>query len=236
MAAQQPLTVLITRPQVQAEAFAAALEAAAPGCWRPLVAPLIRIVAHGSPPSLEGLAAVIFTSANGVAFAPSAPGLPAFCVGARTTEAARAAGFAARAMGPDAATLTARLIAERPVAGRWLHLRGRHTRGNVAETLSAAGLDVGEAVVYDQQPCDLDEDLRAALTGGGIGALTLFSPRTAALLRARLGESTIAPGCTVVCLSPAVAEALGPVPGAVAVCPEPSRDEMIKILARMCRS
>ncbi len=235
MAAQQPLTVLITRPQAQAEAFAQALAAAAPGCWRALIAPLMRIVPKGDPPGLNGMAALIFTSVNGVAFAPHAPGLPAFCVGERTAEAARRAGFDARGMGADAATLIDRLIAARPVPGPWLHLRGAHARGDVARALTAAGIETREAVVYDQQPCDLPPDLRAALTGGGIDALPLFSPRTATLLRGQLDGQPIAAGCTTVCLSPAVAEALGPTPGPVEICREPDGAEMVASMVRMCR-
>jgi uroporphyrinogen-III synthase len=185
--------LLLTRPQAQAQAFAAVLEARLPGRFRPVVAPLIAIAPVPSELDLGGLQGLIFTSANGVGqFAARSPerGLPAFCVGEMTAAAARAAGFAARSADGDVVALAALVAREAvPGAGGFLHLRGRHAAGDLVGRLAAAGLEARAAEIYDQTPCPLPEAARSLLAEGRAEVLAFFSPRTARLFAAEARQA-----------------------------------------------
>jgi uroporphyrinogen-III synthase len=232
-----PRTLILTRPRPQAEAFAAALEARLPGRFRPVIAPLMTIAPVAGPIELAGVAALVFTSANGVeqfAARTTERTLPAFCVGAMTAEAARRAGLAARSADGDVEAL-AGLIATalRPADGPLLHVRGRHAAGDLAGRLGAAGFETRAAEIYDQRPCPIDGEARALLAAGGADAVAVFSPRSAALfagLAASAGWSLAA--ATAVALSAAAAaplEGLGF--GRRVTAAEPTRAGMIAVLA-----
>jgi uroporphyrinogen-III synthase len=180
-----PRTLLLTRPEAQSRDFAAALEAALPGRFRTVTAPLIEIVPLQGPLALEGVQALLFTSANGVEqFAARCTdrGLPALCVGDLTAAAAAAAGFTARSAGGDVEAL-ARLAQEtcRPGAGDLLHLRGRHAAGDLVARLRAAGLPARAAEIYQQRPRAMSPEAAAMLKGGGVDVVAVFSPRSARL-------------------------------------------------------
>lgn len=203
-------TILLTRPAAASARFAAALAARFPGV-PVVVAPLMEIRPRPFPPGLPA-AGLIFTSAEGVAaFAAgdARRGMPAFCVGARTAGAARAAGFAAEALGEEAEALLAALLERRP-AGPLLHARGAHGRGNVVPRLRAAGVEAAEVVVYDQAALPLGGQARALLAGEAPLILPLFSPRSAQLLRAAATEGELRAPLRVAAMSRAVAEAWGP--------------------------
>lgn len=204
--------LLITRPRPAADRFAAQVAARFPGRFVPLVAPLMAIAARPVPPPPPGTDALIFTSENGArAFAGAFPGrdLPAFCVGGRTAQAAREAGFStreARGTGADLARLVADVL---PRGATLFHPRGAHRAADLPGALTGAGIAVTEAVVYDQQAVPLTEAARAALAGSAPVVAPLFSPRTARLFAGELGAAGSVRGpLTAVCLSPAVADAL----------------------------
>ncbi|WP_424966247.1 uroporphyrinogen-III synthase [Dinoroseobacter sp. S375] len=199
MVRQPPLPVLLTRPRAQAEAFAATL----PDTLAPVITPLLRIETRDglmpAPPEVT----LIFTSANGVARYPAAPdraGQRALCVGARTAELARAAGYDAQSAEGTAEDVLALALTQ---PGPFLHIRGAHARGEIAARLRAAGKDARDCIAYDQLPCPLTDAARAALTGPCL--VPLFSPRTAAIFAA---ECPAAPDARIVAMSTAVASAL----------------------------
>jgi uroporphyrinogen-III synthase len=178
-------TILLFRPEAQAAAFATALGARSPGRFRPVPAPVFAIEPLPVALDLDGVQGLAFTSAHGVAaFAALglATALPAWCVGASTAAAARAAGLAAVSADRDAAAL-ARLVAEawRPHAGAVLHLRGRHAAGDLAARLRELGVAVRELVVYDQPARPVPPEARALLATGRADILAFFSPRGARL-------------------------------------------------------
>lgn len=169
-------TLILTRPQASAEAFAASLDPAALGSVRVLIAPLMRIVSMGPVPDLENACGVIFTSANGVSHAPKGAGRPAFCVGAQTTKHAIEHGWAAQMSGTCAEDLVATLLQARPAAPL-VHIGGEHTVGDIAQTLTAADIEVRHVAVYRQQLLPLTPEAKEALQG--LTILPVFSPRTA---------------------------------------------------------
>ncbi|MFO1107401.1 MAG: uroporphyrinogen-III synthase [Amaricoccus sp.] len=233
-----PRTLLLTRPREQSLAFATALERVLPGRFQALVAPMLAIAPTGAPIALDGIQALLFTSANGVAqFAAQSPerGLPALCVGAMTTEAARRAGFAATSAEGDVAAL-ARLARDawRP-GGTFLHVRGRHAAGDLVAALGAWGVPARAAEIYDQVPQPLDDAARAALGAGAVDALAVFSPRSASLLGAALREGGWPLAhVRAAALSAAADAGLGSVPlAARAIAASPTRDGLIAALAAL---
>lgn len=199
MVTQPPLPVLLTRPRAQSEQFAATL----PPVLRPVISPLLRILHLDDLPPAPETATLIFTSGNGVtAYATQHPGIgqPALCVGTKTTAIARDLGFdAISAEGNARAILD--LAAAYP--GPFVHVRGRHTTGDIAGALRDLGKEVAEIIAYDQTPVELSETARAILEGPC--AVPLFSPRTACLFTNACPTARTA---QIIAMSPAVAEQL----------------------------
>ncbi|MEM8788365.1 MAG: uroporphyrinogen-III synthase [Pseudomonadota bacterium] len=230
MAAQQPPGLLIPRPITQGRAFA---ESLAPGAWTPILAPLMRIVPATAPPDLAGVTHLIFTSRNGVeaAAATIAHRLPAICVGAQTTERAKALGFAATQAGATAADLAQRLTPEPD--RRLLHLHGAHVSGDLAGSLRAAGHHCDSRVIYDQHARPLPGPVLTDLAGGTLADVVLFSPRSADLFAKQTHGFGVAPGCRLYCLSDAVADRARAVAGAaLRVAARPDATAMRTLLQR----
>jgi len=232
-------TLLLTRPRDQAEAFAAALAAALPGRFRPVIAPVLRIEPVPAAVDLAGAAALLFTSANGVeVFAALEPdrSLPALCVGEMTARAARAAGFEAEAASGDVEALAALAAARaRPGRGAFLHVRGRHAAGDLTGRLAALGIPTRALEIYDQIPCPVGPEAAALLAARGIKTIAAFSPRSAALFagQARAAGWDLS-GATLVAISAAAdAGHDRPEPGRRIVAEAPTREAIIAALGRL---
>ena len=175
--AQHPqIDLLLTRPRVSSIAFVDALSLDTRKLVRSIVSPLIEI----SPlfPTYEIIGPVIFSSVNGVRNAPEGEGQVAYCVGAMTTQSARAAGWDAFHMGDNAAELIAN-VSKKNTSTPLLHLSGKHTRGAISENLTRAGFQVQHFAVYDQKKKMLNNEATDALNSKFPLLLPLFSPRTA---------------------------------------------------------
>lgn len=198
-------TLLLSRPRADSEAFAARFRARHGADWPAIVAPVIEIAPVAA--RVPDFTAVIFTSRHAVASlvakAPAA-GRRAYCVGARTAEAARAAGFDA-VTGPGDAAALVDLIRAAPPAGRLLHARGDESAFPVADRLNSAGIETIEAVLYRQEVQDFPADLLARIDAAGALAAPIFSPRSAQLLAGHLAGRGL--DLRVAAISPAVAEA-----------------------------
>lgn len=219
-------TLIVTRPTDQSESFAAQVLAA----WdRPLaviVSPLIQIVPIAA--TVPEVDHVIFTSANGAHAANSLglkAGLKAWCVGSKTAEVARAAGYDPNVGPGDAQGLVSDLVAAHPT-GSIAHIRGKHARGDVCDTLKAAGLDCIDVIAYDQQPRDLTAQARIALDGSDPVILPLFSPRTCSILNA---QGPFAAPIHVVAMSDAVKNVVDAAMGwDMTVAQSPDNDAMVR--------
>ncbi|WP_246139530.1 uroporphyrinogen-III synthase [Falsiphaeobacter marinintestinus] len=173
--------LLMTRPRADSDRFIAELDQATRDGLDVIYSPLIDIVPIDCSVDMSDVRGVIFTSLNGVEAAQTLgidPVVPCYCVGARTTEKAKAAGWAARQSGVDAAELITTLTRSHPDAPL-LHLRGVHARGDVATKLTAAGIETKEQEVYDQALKPLTDTATSALAGDDPLIVPLFSPRTA---------------------------------------------------------
>ena len=208
------MRVLITRPREEAQALAALLAARGIDA---LIDPLLEI--KPAPPaalSLEGVQALLFTSANGLrAFAEGQPTrtLPVYAVGARTAELARSLGFTAVESADGAVADLARLVQAKldPGRGALLHCAGAVVKDELAALLLAAGFAIRRTVLYEAIPAAaLLPATERALATGALAAVLFFSPRTAATFVSLARAAGLASACqhlSAVCLSPAVAEA-----------------------------
>jgi uroporphyrinogen-III synthase len=227
-------TLLLTRPRAQSTAFAEALEAALPGRFRVVVSPLLDIVPRRAAIDLAGIARLAFTSANGVAaFAEACEerGLPAFCVGESTAEAARAIGLEAIAAEGDLGSL-AELLA-RTGSGPVLHLRGARAAGDLAALLARTGVAARAAVLYDQHALKPSTEAEALGRAGGLEVLATFSPRSARLLAEAAAGWDLSRAATVAISAAADAPLAALAPARRVVAPEPSRGGMIEALAAL---
>jgi uroporphyrinogen-III synthase len=197
-----PPTLLLTRPRDAALGFAAMLDPAILARVHVVIAPLMEIAGIGAVPRLEGVQGVIFTSVNGVVHAPDGVGRMAFCVGAHTTQKAADHGWNAQQMGDTAQDLIASLRVDAP-ATPLLHLAGRHTRGDVALTLTAAGIPTDYIALYEQKFLPLDDCAAETLNGPCI--VPVFSPRSGQQLVAEAKGNL--ENAHIIAFSGAVAEA-----------------------------
>ncbi|MDW4549105.1 uroporphyrinogen-III synthase [Defluviimonas sp. D31] len=206
MESHRPI-LLLTRPEAQSRRFSDAFRDRFGADWPVILSPLTAIRPLDPGPLPDGDRDLVFTSENAVAaFARLAPrrGARAWCVGTRTEEAAREAGFATR-IGPGDAEGLARTITASGETARLLWPRPVHAARDVAEMLNSAGIDTVSALVYEQISCPANNAATAALRGTSPVLLPLFSPRSARLAATAfaIAEAPL----WIAAMSPAVAEA-----------------------------
>lgn len=232
------MRVLLTRPVPESRALAATL--AARGIAS-LIAPLLEIVpVPGAEVPLDGVQALLVTSANGaraLAAATARRELPVLAVGESSAEAARAEGFSTvTAAGGDvedlAALATSRLD---PARGALVHAAGSAVTGDLAGCLAKAGFECRRAVLYEARTSSVLPPAAAeALAERAIDAVLFFSPRTATTFVRLVEMANLAGACesaTALCLSPAVAAAAKPLPWrGLRVAARPEQASLLKIL------
>lgn len=219
-------TVLMTRPRPAAESFVEQLsrfDLSFNVCF----SPLIEIIPRAIGLDVADYPGVIFTSQQAVMFSPDGNGMTAYCVGDKTAALARTKGFDAISANGGAVDLI-KMISSRAVGKKLLHIRGQHTRGNIAQNLSASGVLCDETVVYDQVELSLTDQAYALLKGGKPVILPLFSPRTAAILGAQVNLDA---NHTLVGMSENVLAVLRQNEGVKCyVSDAPTTDEMVKLV------
>jgi uroporphyrinogen-III synthase len=225
---------VLTRPEAQSAAFAEALQDGLPEGTGIVVSPVldIRHLDWAPPPRADF---AILTSAHAVpalARLPLSPGAPVYGVGPATAKAIREAGFTP-VVGDGTADDLRDLIAAEAPHGAGCYLRGRHVSGDLAAGLRALGIEVAEAVVYDQREVPLTPAALAALTGRGTSILPLFSARSARLVAGQVPDP--GPGVRIVAMSDTVAAAWPIHRGAVTVAPAPTADAMRNSVLELCR-
>jgi uroporphyrinogen-III synthase len=207
------MTVLITRPQPDADAFAEMCRARE---LTPIVCPLMKVEALKCEFALSGVGALAFTSANGVrAFAMTCAErkLPVFTVGEGSAAVACAAGFEmVHAAGGDVDAL-AKLIGKyrHSFEGEVLHIVGTHRAGDLVAALTKAGVIARRKMLYEMRDADAlpNEVIEALTTPTRIDWVALFSPRSVELLLSLADQAGIADAFAhmrAACLSEAVAQ------------------------------
>lgn len=229
--------VLITRPIEDAEPLAALLHERG---HTTLIAPLLDVHYHNSPLDLTGAQALLFTSANGVRAAARATeqrDIPALCVGDATAREASHHGFQAVASADGDVSGLADLVRTTcdPALGPLVHVAGTVVAGQLAETLTAAGFTVRRVVLYDAETAAaLPAEVANALRADSIDAVMVFSPRTAKTFVKLVHNAGLAPhtaNMDMLCLSEAVAQALGDVPRRMTrIAVAPTQNALIDLL------
>lgn len=230
--------VLITRPRLDAEPLAARLHALG---HTTIIEPLFNIVFRdGAPLELQGVQALVFTSANGARAAArrmQERALPVLAVGPTTAAAAREQGFPnvseSAGEGVDGLAEHIRATVE-PGKGALLHPTGTVTAGDLKAALGPFGFIVRKDEIYEAHAAEaLSGALTAELTAELVGAAMFFSPRTAGLFAALVGSASLAPACRAVAalaLSDAVANALAPLAfRRLLVASKPTADAMLDL-------
>jgi uroporphyrinogen-III synthase len=231
------MRVLVTRPLLDAPETVRLLEAMGHSA---LIAPLLEIRFFDGPPlSLDGVQAVLATSANGVrAFARRTDerALPIFAVGTQTAEAAKAAGFAnVRSADGDADAL-AKAVAQwaAPDAGTLLHAAGKEAEGKLEPDLKHAGFSVRRETLYEAVAAtELPAETADALKASTLDAVLFFSPRSARIFCEcvnHLGLGDQVRSLIACCISTKAANALTLVFQEVRIAERPNQDALLHCL------
>ncbi|MFI4936622.1 MAG: uroporphyrinogen-III synthase [Caulobacterales bacterium] len=203
-----PRTVWVTRTQPAAGATAARVRALGlEAVVEPLL--LVRPLKDVSI-DLEGVCAIVFTSANAVrAFAERSPAraLRVFAVGDATAEATRAARFASvlSAQGDVKALAAALAARKRELPGVILHPSTTEPAADLVGALSAVGLEVRPAPLYETVEVEPSAALIERLPA--IDHVLLHSPKAARVL-AKFVKRHPAPHLVALALSREVARPL----------------------------
>lgn len=210
---------LVTAERVEALGFTAIVE------------PLLAVAFLDAELDLSHIAALAFTSANGVeAFARLSDGrdLPVFAVGRATAKAAQDAGFASVSSADgDVEDLCGLIVAGAP--GPVLWAGAREPAGDLVGKLRGRGVMAKGATVYETiertPSAEVLARLDAPLT------VLLHSPRAARILARRL-EGRSLPALRALCLSEAVAAPLAGLiePGSVTFAPRPDETALLELL------
>lgn len=235
------MRLLVTRPEEDAAGLVHLLSA---GGHEAVMAPLlsIRFLDDVEIPERKWQALLV-TSANGARAlarhrrAAALRNVRALAVGPASAEAMTAAGFRrVEAADGDVDALAALACLElAPDGGPLLHTAGSVVAGDLKAVLEARGFEVERAILYEAVAAQtLPETAHAALAGGGVDGVLLYSPRTARIFMSLAREAGLEASLgdvTAYCLSPAVAEALGDTGFlTVKIAPRPDQAALLALL------
>jgi uroporphyrinogen-III synthase len=232
--------LLVTRPEADARPLAEALSGLGVDS---MIEPLLEIVAlDGPPPDVDGVQALLATSANGIrAFAARSRerSLPVCAVGDGTAAEARRLGFdRVETAGGDVEALAALVIQKlKPGQGSLLHVAASAVAGDLKGRLESAGFGYRRAVLYEARTAErLSAATERALREASLDGALFFSPRTArtfVTLVERLEATDACRRLTAYCLSEAVAAAAAALPwGGTVVADRPSRAALLEAVGR----
>ncbi len=234
------MRLLITRPSEDAEPLAALLGERG---IETVLEPLISVTdLEGPEMDLEGVQAMLITSANGIrAFArrqlEQGRGLTVYAVGDASARAAKELGFESVKSATGDVQALAALVGEDldPDGGALVHVAGTHVAGDLAGMLAGSGFEVRREVIYQSKPSEsLSRETREILQSGTLDGVLLFSPRTAGLFARLAAEAGLAQACknlAAYCLSQAVAEEAQSLDWReIIVAPEPNQDALLKVI------
>ncbi len=238
------MRLLITRPEPDAAPLKARLEALG---HEVSVEPLLRIeLLPIAAAGLQGAQAILATSRNALRALAASEGLaaarasPIFTVGPATTELARELGFERVIAGAGAAADLVPVIVANTAAldGDLVHVAGETLSFDLAGALAGQGYKVRTVPAYRAVPApSLTAPTMQRIADGTIDAVILMSPRTAEIFVQLVGNAGLeqsARRITCLCLSQAVAEALGDLaPSRTEIATAPNSAAMLAAVARV---
>jgi uroporphyrinogen-III synthase len=186
-------TILLLRAADDAARSAAELQKKG---HRPIISPVIEIVATGLPLPGGEFDALIVTSAQVFKFlsrddAEDLWPLPLFCVGSKSAVAALRSGFPpAVIIAPNAKSLTPQITVKFPPPIRFLYLAGEDRKPDLEEALSKAGFNVTAHESYRAQALDkLTASALAAIEDRAVDVILHYSRRSVEIFLS-LAEAT----------------------------------------------
>lgn len=227
-----PARVLITRSEPGASETAQRLTEAG---YLPIIEPVFAIEAI--PAEVPLFDALAFTSANGARqFAALSQRRedPVFCVGARTAEAAREAGFVnVSSADGNADALAGLVIRQLPKPARVLHAGNEESRGDLAGRLRNAGYQAAFLPIFRAVARAAPGPVLAAHLAGqpGFEVVLIHSPRGAAILAGFAAGSSA--GLNIVAISGAAATPLTMVARRTEIAASPNEQALLSALARL---
>jgi uroporphyrinogen-III synthase len=236
------MRVLLTRPREDSAAVAHTLRA---GGIDVVVEPLIEIIPRPVALELEGVQAVLLTSANGARALADATGerrIKVLTVGEATAAEARALGFTdVEAAAGDVTALTA-LARHRldPQGGRLIHVAGSAVAGDLAGSLAESGFCIRREILYEARPIAAFQPGTAAmLREGRIDGVVFFSPRTASAFVSLVAAADLGSAMRSLVgffLSPAVADAAASLAWReVCVSLRPAQESLVDVITAYSR-
>ena len=235
------MRILVTRPEDDAIALARLLgERGIDAVIEPLL--VIEHVA-GAALDLEGVQAVLMTSANGAracAAATKRRDLAVFAVGDATARAATEAGFRTIESAAGDVGALADLVRERldPGAGGLVHVAASAVAGDLGGALRASGFAYRREILYRaRQATAFSQATRSALRDHALDGALFFSPRTAQTFVSLVRDGRLCECCEAMvafCLSAAVADELAALPWhAVRIARRPDQDSLVALVDEM---
>jgi len=224
-------TLLLTRPQAQAERFAGQCRKAIGEDLRVMLSPVVQIKPRDVTGDLSEFAGIALTSENGARILPqvaNASGVTAWCVGDRTARVADALGMVASSAKGSATDLARMIIGAAP-KGTVLHAHGARKAGDLVGQLQAVGINAQSLVIYDQAEQALTQEALAAMQAGPV-ILPLFSPYSASVVAKQIPGNVNK--LAIVAISEAAANAwTGQRPGIFTVAKHPDAPHMVSEIA-----
>jgi uroporphyrinogen-III synthase len=229
--------LLVTRPEPDGERTGAALRARGHDV---VLAPLLRMEPVACDIADADYGAVVMTSANAARAIATHPrrdaliSLPAFTVGDRSAQAARAAGFGdVRSADGDKAALVALIRAQYADRRPLLYLAGEERAGELDP--AAVGAPVEMVVIYRAVAVErFPREIAAALGNGALDGVLHFSRRTAEAYLACATHAGIRDRALALahfCLSPQVAEQLAAAgASAIRIASRPDEAAMLELI------
>ena len=230
------MRILVTRPLEDGTEIARLLAARG---HQAMLAPLLEPRFEQGPlleagTMLDGVAAILATSANGIrALRPRTArrDIPIFAVGPQTANEARSAGFTdVRSADGDAKALAEATQGWVSPGATLLHVCAEDAPGTLSDRLNQAGFTVRRCALYRIEPATrLPPETQAALHARALDAAMFFSPRTAGIF-VRLVEGLPTDGLTALCISQATAQVLASGDFAqIKVAARPNQDAMLAL-------
>ena len=210
------MRMLVTRPEPDAQA---SIERLAALGIKEVAAPLLRRAALDFHlPALSGFAALAVTSTNALraledkGVHADLHHLPVYAVGDRTAHEAKDLGFTEVFSAGGTFERLSTMLALARLAGPVLYPAGKHLSGDLAQALAPHGVMVVTATVYEMiAESSFPEETLAELESGALGAVLVYSRRTAEIFCSLVGPRLSAAkkrDLVLFCLSENVAQPL----------------------------
>ena len=199
---QENVILLLTRPLGGNERFCLKIKHLLYSC-EILDNPIQRIDFLPSLSKINKNSVLIFTSANGLRAAKkhNLINKKCFVVGANTKKIAVSFGYDVLGFSKDQENLLKLIKSKKPTESM-VHIRGKHTVGNLCDALKRNQFSCLDIIGYNQEPLKIKKQNLQKIHSGRPVILPIFSSRSAELLQSNLDLT----GFNVIAISEAVAK------------------------------